>query len=189
MSIFSANFKEIMHWKQHMFEKLAWVFVGVAKGKKEKGELYLDSVKELLQHIDDRIAYLTTLVNKNPNETFPQIQIHDLQEIRKKVVILQTFATTVLGKLLSYTKEVNSSTHKGKHEMKYIVGDWLSLHHWYVSAMKKLGWMVLAHARGDKKRVEYYVNQLHDIKCNLKNHEKDYSPVKLIMFIVKNELK
>jgi hypothetical protein len=91
-----TTFLGLHAWSKSLFEKLGWMVLA-AKDKQTHNQIkcYVESIENLVDHIDVKLDYLGKLCKKNVSI---EPHFHDMKILKENVLTLHKHAKTLLKK-------------------------------------------------------------------------------------------
>lgn len=132
-----------------LFEKLGWMILADNRKEKDRTKIYTKSIKQLLHLIDKKQKLI-----KNKDDQI------DLGILSKNLLLLKEHAEEDFKNNKMNNSKINFTINlKNNNVYEYDV-TMNGLYKWYQSMFEKLGWMVLAHDKGDVRKIEEYYRTL-----------------------------
>jgi hypothetical protein len=163
-----------------LFEKLGWMILADSRKDKDRTKIYSKSIIQLLYLIEKKEKII-----KNKDDQ------SDLKILSKNLIILKKHAEEDFKNNKINNSNINFTINlKNNNVYEYDVTI-NGLYKWYQSMFEKLGWMVLAHDKGDSRKIEEYYRTLLKLykSLELKRNKVSDSDRKLDIEIMIGNLK
>ena len=131
-----------------LFEKLGWMILAQSRKEKDRIKIYTKSIKQLLNLIEKKKELIKNKDDKS-----------DLSILYNNLFLLKKHSEKDFKNNKINNDKINFMTNLNKNICEYDV-TMHGLYKWYQYMFEKLGWLVLAHDKGDKKRIEEYYKTL-----------------------------